>query len=110
MKTGLQIPHEEIRAFCRAHAVRELALFGSAARGDFSDASDVDVLIDLFPETRVGLVAFQRMRDELAAIFGRPVDLLTRDSLNRHIRADILKEATTIHAESTLACALVTPH
>jgi predicted nucleotidyltransferase len=99
MNPGLPIPHAAIRDFCRAHAVQELALFGSAVRGDFGTDSDVDVLIDLAPGARIGLVALQRMRDELAGIFGRPVDLLTRSSLNRHIQDEILREAEIIHAE-----------
>lgn len=99
MNPQLTIPHAAIRDFCRAHAVRELAVFGSAVRDDFSSDSDIDVLIDMAPEARVGLVALQKMRDELAGIFGRPVDLLTRDGLNRHIRAQILHDAEIIHAE-----------
>lgn len=99
MNTRLSIPQAELQAFCRAHAVRELAIFGSAVRGDFGADSDVDVLIDLAPEARVGLIALQRMRDELARIFGRPVDLLTKNGINRHIRDAILREAQILHAE-----------
>ncbi len=99
MRARVPIPHDAIREFCRAHAVRELALFGSVVRGDFGDDSDVDVLIDLAPSARIGLVALQQMRDELAVIFGRPVDLLTRTGLNRHIQSEILREVEIIHAE-----------
>jgi hypothetical protein len=79
--------------------VRELSIFGSAVRGDFRADSDIDVLIDIAPEARVGLIALQRMRDELARIFGRPVDLLTKNGINRHIRDAILRDAQVIHAE-----------
>lgn len=99
MNPQVTLPRAAIRDFCRAHAVRELAVFGSAVRGDFSRDSDVDVLIDLAPDARIGLVTLQRMRDELAGIFGRPVDLLTRDGLNRHIRDEILRDAEVIHVE-----------
>lgn len=99
MNPQVAIPHAAIRDFCRTHAVRELAIFGSAVRDDFSPDSDIDVLIDLAPDARVGLVTLQRMRDELAGIFGRPVDLLTRNGLNRHIRDQILLDAEIIHAE-----------
>jgi predicted nucleotidyltransferase len=99
MNPQVLIPHAAIRDFCRAHAVRELAVFGSAVRDDFHRDSDIDVLIDLAPEARVGLVALQQMRDELALILGRPVDLLTRNGLNRHIRDEILRDAQVIHAE-----------
>lgn len=99
MNPQLSIPQADIQAFCRAHAVRELSVFGSAARGESTADSDVDVLIDIAPEARVGLIALQRMRDELTRIFGRPVDLLTKNGINRHIRDDILREAQIIHAE-----------
>jgi len=99
MNAQLPIPQADLQAFCRAHSVRELSVFGSAVRGDFGANSDVDVLIDLATEARVGLIALQRMRDELAQIFGRPVDLLTKNGINRHIREDILREAQVIHAE-----------
>ncbi len=99
MPLQLPLPHDAIRAFCHAHAVRELAVFGSVVRDDFDSASDVDVLIDLAPGARLGLVGLQRMRDELSALIGRPVDLLTRNSLNRHIRDEVLRQAQVIHAE-----------
>lgn len=99
MQPRLSLPLAAIRDFCRAHAVRELAVFGSILRDDFDGNSDVDVLIDLAPDARVGLVGLQRMRDELAKLIGRPVDLLTRSSLNRHIRDEVLREAQVIHAE-----------
>lgn len=99
MNPLLFIPQADLRAFCRAHAVRELSIFGSAVRGDFGPDSDVDVLIDLAPEARIGLIALQRMRDELARIFGRPVDLLTKNGINHNIRDEILRDAQVIHAE-----------
>ena len=99
MNPRLSITQDALRAFCRVHAVRELAVFGSALRGDFGTDSDVDVLIDLAPEARVGLIGLQRMRDELTRIFSRPVDLLTKNGINRHIRDDILRDARVIHSE-----------
>ena len=99
MNPQLSVPKDAIRAFCRTHSVRQLSVFGSAVRDDFGQDSDVDVLIDIAPGSRVGLVKLQRMRDELAVIFGRPVDLLTPDGLNRHIKDEVLRSAEIIHAE-----------
>lgn len=93
------IPAQAIAEFCKTHAVRELALFGSVARGEADDASDVDVLIDLRPEARIGLVGYQQMRDELAILFVRPVDLVTRSGLNHNIREAVLREARVVYAE-----------
>jgi predicted nucleotidyltransferase len=99
MPAQISVSSDALAGFCRAHAVRELAVFGSLARGEERADSDVDVLIDLRHEARIGLVTFQRMRDELAALFGRPVDLVTRDGINRHIRDDVLREARILYAE-----------
>lgn len=44
MNPQVIIPSEAIRDFCRAHSVRELAVFGSAVRPDFSQDSDIDIL------------------------------------------------------------------
>lgn len=99
MPIQVPIPYSDIEAFCHAHGVRELALFGSVTREDFGPDSDIDVLVDLLPDTRIGLVAFQRMQEELSGIFGRPVDLLTRSGLNRHIAAEVLRTAQIVHAQ-----------
>ena len=99
MATPTPPPTDAIAGFCRSHSVRELAVFGSLARGEARLDSDVDVVIDLRRDARVGLVALQRMQAELATLFGRPVDLVTRDGLNRHIRDQILSEARILYAE-----------
>lgn len=99
MNPQVIIPNEAIRDFCRTHSVRELAVFGSAVRSDFSQDSDIDILIELDPNKRIGLIALQQMRDELASLFGRPVDLLTRAGLNRHIRDQVLRTVEIIYAE-----------
>ena len=74
-------PHREaIAQLCRRHAVRRLAVFGSAARGsDFDlDRSDTDFLVEFEPAT--GLTALQRYLD-LEHLLGRPVDLVDRDAM-----------------------------
>ncbi len=53
--------HVGIRDFCRVHAVRELAVFGSAVRDDFDSDSDVDVLIEFAPDACVGLIGFRNI-------------------------------------------------
>ena len=83
---------------CRRHHVRELALFGSVLRADFNADSDVDMLVTLEPGTRMGLIAFGRLREELEALVGRPVDLVPKDGLNRHIRDAVLASAVVLHA------------
>jgi hypothetical protein len=90
----LQIDRQAVAAFCRRHHVRRLALFGSVLRDDFTDRSDVDVLVEFEPGHVPGL-AFFSMEAELSAIVGRKVDLNTLGFLSRYFRDQVLAEAET---------------
>ncbi len=96
MKTDILIPQERIEAFCRAHGIRRLALFGSVLRDDFRPSSDIDVLIEFQPGVRFGL-AFIRLQDELSLILGRKVDLNTPGSISRYFRDEVLNEAEDLY-------------
>ncbi|MBP9146622.1 MAG: nucleotidyltransferase family protein [Thermoanaerobaculia bacterium] len=95
-RPAIEIPHDEIVDFCRRHRVRKLALFGSVLRDDFSSASDVDVLVEFEPGTRMGLRFFS-LQDELSKILRRQVDLNTEGFLSRYFRDEVLAEAETIY-------------
>ena len=100
----LQIDQEAVVRFCRRWDLVELALFGSVLRDDFRPGSDVDVLITLAPEAQRTLFDLARMREELGAIFGREVDLLTRrgveTSRNALRRESILASARPLYVAS----------
>jgi predicted nucleotidyltransferase len=95
-KNGIQIPHEQIEAYCRSHGIRRLALFGSVLRDDFRPESDIDVLIEFEPGVRIGL-AFIRLQDELSEILGHKVDLNTPGSISRYFRDEVLGEAEDLY-------------
>jgi predicted nucleotidyltransferase len=94
MSPKVAIDSRRIAEFCRRRHVRRLALFGSVLRDDFGPASDVDVLVEFEPGHIPGF-AFVDIEDELAAIFGRKVDLHTPGSLSRYFRDRIIREAQT---------------
>jgi uncharacterized protein len=79
----LSLPYEQIAEFCRRWNVSEFALFGSVLRDDFRPDSDVDVLLTWAPETRVSVFEYPEMKEELEAIFGRRVDLVSRRGIER---------------------------
>ena len=91
-RARIDIPQAEIEAFCRKHHIRRLALFGSVLRDDFTDESDVDVLVEFEPEHVPGWEFFS-MQDELSEILGRKVDLNTPDDLSKYFRDEVLDEA-----------------
>ncbi len=78
----------------RTMGVESLSIFGSVARGEAGPHSDVDVLAEIGPG--IGLFEYVRIRDRLAEILGRPVDLATPDVLRPRIRDRVLAEA--VHA------------
>jgi hypothetical protein len=88
----IDIPKDKIAAFCRRNHIRRLALFGSVLREDFRPESDVDVLVEFEPGTRVGLRFFD-MEMELSEILGRKVDLNTPGFLSKYFRDRVLAEA-----------------
>lgn len=94
----LAIPHDKLAEICTRYRVRELAVFGSVARGESQPDSDVDLLVLFQSDARIGLVAFARLQQELADVIGRPVDLVPKDGLKPAIRASVLAEAQTLYA------------
>ncbi len=93
---------EDIAAFCERWSIDELALFGSVLRDEFGPHSDIDVLIKFASRPTPGLFGIVRMERELAELFGRQVDLVTRpaveNSRNPIRRKAILEDARVIYA------------
>lgn len=98
----LPISWDRIEQFCRKWGVAELALFGSVLRDDFGPDSDVDVLVRYAPDAEPSLLDHVDKEEELAAIFGRPVDLVSRraveESRNPYRRRSILDSARVVYA------------
>jgi predicted nucleotidyltransferase len=82
----LSIPNDKVAELCRKWRVRELSLFGSVLRGDFSPESDVDVLVSFEESAPWSLWDLLRMREELQNILGRDVDLIEREGLRNPFR------------------------
>jgi hypothetical protein len=93
---ALDIPREEIAAFCRRHHIRRLALFGSALRGSLGPDSDLDVLVEFDPDHIPGL-AFFAMERELSQLLGRKVDLNTPRFLSPYFRRQVQDEAAVMY-------------
>jgi uncharacterized protein len=98
----IALDEASLAAFCDRWRVAALELFGSVVRDDFRPDSDVDVLVTFQPDANWGLLDHAAMEDELAALFGRPVDLLTRRAVERSAnpirRISVLESAVPIFA------------
>lgn len=101
MKAQIDIPYEIISEFCRRWEIKELSLFGSVLEDHFSSDSDVDILVNFKKDTRHNLFDMVHMKEELEAILGRRVDLISQRGLENsqnHLRKkEILESAQTIY-------------
>jgi uncharacterized protein len=80
----------------RARGVSRLMLFGSTARGDVGPGSDVDLLIEVDAASRFGLFAFLDLKNDLAGLLGRPVDLAFPDAMRPRLHTAVLREAVQV--------------
>ncbi|MEJ2586797.1 MAG: nucleotidyltransferase family protein [Deltaproteobacteria bacterium] len=101
MTSQVEIPRDEVEAFCRRWQIKELSIFGSVLREDFRPDSDVDVLVRFNPEARHTLFDLARMQEELQQILGRNVDLVSRRGIemsrNYIRRRAILNSAQVVY-------------
>src|SRR5205085_11572338 len=92
LTSGIELPVDRIADICRGYGVEELAVFGSAIRLDMEAGSDIDTLVDFEPSARIGFVGFAALAEELEALLGRKIDLVTKLGLKPWVRPNILKE------------------
>jgi predicted nucleotidyltransferase len=87
----LQSKREEILRIAERHGARDVRVFGSAARGEASDQSDIDLLVSTTEQTTPWFPA--ALVGELERVLGRKVDIVTEDGLYWLLRRRILREA-----------------
>lgn len=83
-----------IRRVVESHRARNARVFGSVLRGQDTEGSDLDILVDPTPETT--LFDIGAIRHELGRLLGVPVDVLTPNALPDHFRAKVLAEARPV--------------
>ena len=99
---AIDIPYQDITKFCQRWSVQQFYLFGSVLRSDFTENSDIDVMVQFLPNTRIGW-DIVTMNDELEEIFQRRVDLITKQGIEQSDnwlrRQNILDSATLIYEQ-----------
>ena len=98
LRPGVSVDAAILENFARRHGIRRLALFGSSLGDDFTDRSDVDLLVEFAPDQIPGLFRLAGMERELESLIGRPVDLRTYHDLSRFFRDDVVAAARTLYA------------
>ena len=73
--------------------VKKIYIFGSHARGQAGEKSDLDLIVEFAPEAEIGLFAFARLRRRLSELLGKEVDLVTPEAIRPEMRDEIFREA-----------------
>lgn len=81
---------DENKTTIKSFGVRSLSLFGSAARNNTSETSDLDFLVE-FEKSRFD--SYMDLKEFLEGLFGRPVDLVLAATLKPRLREKVLQEA-----------------
>jgi hypothetical protein len=98
MRLGfVAVEENKLAELCRRYQVRELAVFGSAARGEMRPDSDVDLLVEFLPEAEIGLLEHAGLMLDLSELLGRRVDLVSKRGLKALIRDSIIREARPVY-------------
>jgi len=84
----------KIAPILKRYGVTRAALFGSVARGESREGSDVDILVEIGP--KISLLRFVGLRQDLEDALGRPVDLVEYGTIKPLLRDRILAEQVVI--------------
>lgn len=101
MHPSIAAKTDQVIEICRRYHVHRLEVFGSATGSDFDPRrSDVDLIVHFEEGARKGLLdAYFGLKEELEALFGRPVDLLTARAVrNPYLRESIERSRQTLYA------------
>jgi predicted nucleotidyltransferase len=92
--SALQTYREQIRTIVLNHRATNARVFGSVLRGEDTDISDLDLLVDPTPDT--SMMDIGAIRHELKILLGLNVDVLTPRALPDSFRDQVLKEAVPL--------------
>jgi hypothetical protein len=94
----VEIDEARLADVCRQYGVRELSVFGSAARGTMGPDSDLDLLVEFLPSAQIDLVDYAGLMLDLGRLLARKVDLVSKNGLKPLVRASVLGEARLLYA------------
>jgi hypothetical protein len=94
----IELDERRLAETCRHYGVRELSVFGSAARGEDRPDSDIDLLVEFLPEAAPGLLDHAGLMLDLSALLGRKVDLVSKNALKPLIRDSVIQDSRRLYA------------
>jgi predicted nucleotidyltransferase len=99
MKPQIRIPKMWLKKFCEDNHIIKMSFFGSVISDHFTEASDIDVLVEFDPKHIPGLFSFVGMRNSLSKHFGREVDLRTPEDISRLFRNEVIQQSYLIYEQ-----------
>ena len=96
-RAHINISQEAIERFCKRNHIQKLSLFGSVLRSDFSQESDIDVLVEFEPGHPIGYIRLAGIEQELSEILGNKADLRTPQELSRYFRQEVLDSSEMLY-------------
>ena len=90
----IQQKRRQVLEIAQGHGARNVRIFGSVARGETTETSDLDLLIEMAPErTLLDIVA---IKQDLEELLGCKVDVLTEAAISPYLRDKVLHEAVRL--------------
>lgn len=74
------------------YQIKQVGIFGSYIRGEATENSDLDILVEFYPQVRFGLLTFCELENHLSELLAVKVDLVMKDGLKPQISKNILQE------------------
>jgi len=98
-KNGVFLNYSDVIHLCKKYYIVELSIFGSSIRDDFTQNSDVDILVSFEHNSKITLFDIMELEKEFSEILNRKVDIVEKESLKNPIRRNkILSTREIIYA------------
>jgi len=80
---------------CRQNDVRQIGVFGSVARGEADEQSDIDLVVSF--SKRISLLKMVALERQFSDALGRKVDLLTEEAISPYLRERIKRDLQVLY-------------
>ena len=98
-QNGILLDYNSVVQLCKKYSINELSIFGSSIRGDFSQNSDIDILVSFKKNSEITLFDIMDLEREFSNLFNREVDIVEKESVRNPIRKNnILSTREIIYA------------
>jgi len=98
-KNGIFLNYDDVLKLCKKYLIIELSIFGSSIRDDFTQNSDIDILVSFEQNSKITLFDIIELENEFSILLNKKVDIVEKESLKNPIRKNkILNTREIIYA------------